>query len=103
MSGFPGWGPAKGTKESTGLGEIEIPLLEGTNKILCSTRTQDRGAVTPQETEPDLHASVGQIFMPFISFSCVFLWLLVQWWVEVMRVDSLPVFGLRERHSVFHH
>ena len=59
MSGFPGWGPTKGTKESTGLGEIEIPLLEGTNKILRSTRTQDRGAVTPQETEPDLHASVG--------------------------------------------
>ena len=59
MSGFPGWGPTKGTKESTRLGEIEIPLLEGTNKILCSTRTQERGAVTPQETELDLHASVG--------------------------------------------
>jgi len=32
-------------------------LLEGTNKTLC-TRTQEKGAVTPQETDPDLPVSV---------------------------------------------
>ena len=29
-------------------------LLEGTDKILCNTRTQEKGAVTPKETDPDL-------------------------------------------------
>ena len=32
-------------------------LLEGTNKTLC-TRTQEKGAGTPQETDPDLPVSV---------------------------------------------
>ena len=31
--------------------------LEGTDRTLC-TRTQEKGAVTPQETGPDLPASV---------------------------------------------
>ena len=34
-------------------------LLEGTNKTLC-TRTQEKGAVTPQETDPDLPMSVQE-------------------------------------------
>ena len=34
-------------------------LLEGTNKTLC-TRTQEKGAVTPQETDPDLPVSVQE-------------------------------------------
>ena len=31
--------------------------MEGTNRTLC-TRTQEKGAVTPQETDPDLPVSV---------------------------------------------
>ena len=34
-------------------------LLEGTNRNLC-TRTQEKGAVTPQETDPDLPGSVQE-------------------------------------------
>ena len=34
----------------------ETLLLEGTNKILCMPRPRRKGAVTPQETKPDLHA-----------------------------------------------
>ena len=34
-------------------------LLEGTNKTAC-TRIQNKGAVTPQETEPDLPVSVQE-------------------------------------------
>ena len=34
-------------------------LLEGTNRTLC-TRTQEKGAVTPQETDPDLPVSVRE-------------------------------------------
>ena len=34
-------------------------LLEGTNRTLC-TRTQEKGAVTPQETDPDLPVSVQE-------------------------------------------
>ena len=34
-------------------------LLEGTNKTLC-TRTQEKGAVTPQETDPDFPVSVQE-------------------------------------------
>ena len=36
-------------------------LLEGTHtkKLVC-TRTQEKGAVTPQETEPDLPVSVQE-------------------------------------------
>ena len=34
-------------------------LLEGTNRILC-TRTQEKGVVTPQETDPDLPVSVQE-------------------------------------------
>ena len=34
-------------------------LLEGTNRTLC-TRTQEKGAVTPQETDPDLPRSVQE-------------------------------------------
>ena len=39
-------------RTSTGLGETEIPVLEG-------NKTQRKGAATPQETEPDLSGSVG--------------------------------------------
>ena len=34
-------------------------LLEGTNRTLC-TRTQEKGAVTPQETGPDLPRSAQE-------------------------------------------
>ena len=34
-------------------------LLEGTNNLVC-TRTQEKGAGTPQETDPDLPASVQE-------------------------------------------
>ena len=37
----------------------ERRLLEGTHKALC-TRTQEEGAVTPRETDPDLPASVQE-------------------------------------------
>ena len=40
----------------TGLGNR---LLEGTNRTLC-TRTQEKGAVTPQETDSDLPVSVQE-------------------------------------------
>jgi len=33
--------------------------LEGTNRVLC-TRTQEKGVVTPQETDPDLPVSVQE-------------------------------------------
>ena len=35
-------------------------LLEGTNKTLRTPRTQQKGAVTPQETDPDLPMSVRE-------------------------------------------
>ena len=36
-------------------------LLEDTNKSLCMhARTQEKGAVTPQETDPDLPVSVQE-------------------------------------------
>ena len=35
-------------------------LLEGTNKTLRTLRTQQKGAVTPQETDPDLPMSVQE-------------------------------------------
>ena len=41
----------------TGLGETETPLLEGTK--LCVHCDRGEGAVTQQETETDLPASVG--------------------------------------------
>ena len=34
-------------------------LLKGTNRPLC-TRTQEKGAVTPQEIDPDLPVSVQE-------------------------------------------
>ena len=35
-------------------------LLEGTNKKLVYTRTQEKGAVTPKETDPDFPVSVQE-------------------------------------------
>ena len=37
----------------------QTPVLEGTDKICTHQETQRKGAVTPQETEPKLPASVG--------------------------------------------
>ena len=67
-SGFPAWGYNRGTgnphgiwpgrpvgldyRTSTGLGETEIPVLEG-------NKTQRKGAATPQETEPKPPAGAG--------------------------------------------
>ena len=45
-------------RTSTGLGETETLLLEGTHKVEC-TLDPGEGAVTPGETEPGLPASVG--------------------------------------------
>ena len=39
----------------TGLGK---QILEGHKKSLVHTRTQEKGTVTPQETDPDLPVSV---------------------------------------------
>ena len=63
----PGYGTAF-LEEVTINPTIEVPeltqdwrnrLLEGTNRNLC-TRTQEKGAVTPQETDPDLAMSVRE-------------------------------------------
>ena len=35
-------------------------LLEGTNQNLVHTRAQEKGAVTPQETDPDLPVNVQE-------------------------------------------
>ena len=35
-------------------------LLEGTNQNLVHTRAQEKGAVTPQETDPDFPGSVQE-------------------------------------------
>ena len=43
---------------STGLGETETPLLEGTHKVVCASGPRGRSS-DPGETEPDLSASVG--------------------------------------------
>ena len=45
-------------KNSTGLGEIETPTLRGHEQNLASTKTQRKGEVIPQETEPKLPAIV---------------------------------------------
>ena len=45
-------------KASTGLGEIDSTLGGHKQNLVC-TRTQGKGAVTSQESEPDLLASVG--------------------------------------------
>ena len=49
-----------GCRTSIGLGETETPLLESASKTLRVPRPRERpGAVSPQETELDLPASVG--------------------------------------------
>ena len=48
--------PPVSARTYTGLGNR---VLEGTNRTLC-TRTQEKGAVTPQETDPDLPGSVQE-------------------------------------------
>ena len=45
----------------TGLGKQG--LLEGHKQNLVHTRTQEKGAVTPQETEPDLPVTVQESLM----------------------------------------
>ena len=71
---FPTWGSDKGTEYPQGIwlwrsagfdyktftGLKKQSLLKGTNKTLSAPRTQEKGAVTPQETEPDLPASVQE-------------------------------------------
>ena len=37
----------------------ENRILEGTNNLACTT-TQEKGAVSPQETDPDLPVSVQE-------------------------------------------
>ena len=45
-------------RTSTGMGETETPLLEGTHKVVCTSGPRGRSS-DPIETEPDLPASVG--------------------------------------------
>ena len=47
-----------GCRTSTGLGETETPLLEGTHKVVCAYAPRGRSS-DPTETEPNLPASVG--------------------------------------------
>ena len=58
----PSWGRSplihhRAARTYAGLGNSA--LLEGTNRTLC-TRTQEKGEVTPQETDPGLPASVQE-------------------------------------------
>ena len=45
-------------RTSTGLGETETLLLEGTHKVVCASGPRGRSS-DRIETEPDLPASVG--------------------------------------------
>ena len=47
------------TTELPELAQDGETVLEGTNRTLC-TRTQEKGAVTPQETDPDLPMSIQE-------------------------------------------
>ena len=54
-----GGGPCNPTTEPQNLLGLRNRLLAGTNRTLC-TRTQEKGAVTPQETDPDLPINVQE-------------------------------------------
>ena len=47
--------PPRTTRTYTGLGK---QILGGHKQNLVHTRTQEKGAVTPQDTDPDMHMSV---------------------------------------------
>ena len=58
----PSWGRSplihhRAARTYAGLGNSA--LLEGTNRTLC-TRTQEKGEVTPQNTDPDLPVRVQE-------------------------------------------
>ena len=71
MSGFPTWGSSKGRRNSkrirfwrlvefdcrisTGLGETETPLLEGTDKVVCTSG--------PREKEQWPHRRLSQTYL----------------------------------------
>ena len=70
---FPLGGPAKGIRTSRefdfeGQWDLitELPkdrgnrFLEGSNKIFLCTKTQEKGAVTPQKNEPDMAVGVQE-------------------------------------------
>ena len=44
----------------TGLGNSPVESTGGHKQNLVCTRTQDKGVVTPQETDPDLPVSVQE-------------------------------------------
>ena len=46
-------------RTSTGLGETRDSHLGGYKQNLVCTKTQSKGAVTPEEAEPDLPVNVG--------------------------------------------
>ena len=53
------WIPAElDCRNSTGLGEIETPFLEGTRKVSCTPGPREK-ADTSQEPGPDLPAGLG--------------------------------------------
>ena len=74
-SGFPAWGSKKGTGNTQaiwpwgpvgfdyrpfrGLGETEAPVLRRHKQNFACTKTQRKGVMTPQETEPKLPASAA--------------------------------------------
>ena len=47
------------TTELPELAQDGETVLEGTNRTLC-TRTQEKGAMTPQETDPDSPVSIQE-------------------------------------------
>ena len=51
--------PRESDLTSTGLWGKKDSILKGDKQNLACTMTQGIGAVTPQETEPDLPAKVG--------------------------------------------
>ena len=70
---FPTWGSSKGTENPQGIWlwrpvgfdyrtstRLRKQTLGGHKQNLVSTRTQEKGAVSPQETEPDLSVSVQE-------------------------------------------
>ena len=63
-SGSSAWGSGQGTREGIGLGRPagfdlqSLQTLGGHRQNLVRTRAQEKGGVSPQETEPDLPVSV---------------------------------------------
>ena len=108
---FPTWGSSKGTgnpqgiwstagfdyRTSTGLGETET--LGRHKQNLVSTKTQGKGAVTPQKNEPYLPASLwgslveGEkvVAVKVLHSICQQIWKTQQWSQDWERSVFIPV------------